>query len=54
MLPSLLWLTSAILGSRFFAPVDATAVEGTSNYVITNARQILDATAAYKDYGVLL
>jgi hypothetical protein len=54
MLPSLLWLTSAIFGSRFFAPIDATAVESTSNYVITNTRQVFDTTTAYKDYGMLL
>jgi hypothetical protein len=44
----------AVFRARLLAVSDAEGVLGSANDVIPNAREILDASAAYKDNRVLL
>src|SRR6185312_16678133 len=44
----------AVLGATLLALVDAGAVEGAADSVVTHARKVLDATTADEDNRVLL
>src|SRR5712691_4220775 len=49
-----LWPLRPILGAALFATLNANRVERPANYVVTNARQILNATTADQHNRVLL
>src|ERR1700752_130821 len=47
-------LLGAVLRAGLLAVLDACCIERAADHVIVNARQVLDATAANQDHGVLL